>query len=213
MAAKKIETEKRLYLLDAMALIYRAHFALIRSPRYTSAGACTSAVFGVANTVLDIINKCNPTHLGVAFDTREPTFRHEVFPEYKAQRDALPEDIAEQFPLVDRLFEALNITMIRQPGFEADDIIGTLAAEADKVGIQTFMVTPDKDYTQLVSDNVTMYKPGRQGSDAELLGVPEVLEKWQIERVDQVIDVLGLMGDSSDNIPGVPELAPKQRKN
>lgn len=207
MAAKN--KDKRLYLLDAMALIYRAHFALIRSPRYTSGGACTSAVFGVANTVLDIINKQEPTHLGVAFDTREPTFRHKVFPEYKAQRDALPEEIAEQFPLVDRLFEAFNITMIRQPGFEADDIIGTLSREADDAGFETFMVTPDKDYTQLVSANVTMYKPGRQGGSAELLGVPEVLEQWQIERVDQVVDVLGLMGDSSDNIPGVPGIGPK----
>ncbi len=192
-----------------MALIYRAHFALIRSPRFTSSGACTSAVFGVANTVLDIINKCEPTHLGVAFDTREPTFRHEIFPQYKAQRDALPEDIAEQFPLVDRLFESLNITIIRQPGYEADDIIGTLSVEADKAGFQTFMVTPDKDYTQLVSDHVTMYKPGRQGSDVELLGVPEVLEKWEIGRVDQVVDILGLMGDASDNIPGVPGIGPK----
>ncbi|MFT7633588.1 MAG: DNA polymerase-1, partial [Mariniblastus sp.] len=192
MAAKKKETEKRLYLLDAMALIYRAHFSLIRSPRYTSGGVCTSAVFGVANTVLDIINKQEPTHLAVAFDTREPTFRHLVFPEYKAQRDALPEDIAEQFPLIDRLFDALNITTVRQPGFEADDIIGTLSKEADEAGFKTWMVTPDKDYTQLVSENVTMYKPGRQGNAAELLGVPEVLEQWQIERIDQVIDVLGL---------------------
>lgn len=214
MAAKKTanmfeKDQKKLYLLDAMALIYRAHFALIRSPRYTSAGACTSAVFGVANTVFDIIKKQEPTHLAVAFDTPEPTFRHEVFPEYKAQRDALPEDIADQFPLVDRLFEALNITMIRQPGFEADDIIGTLALEAEQEGFETFMVTPDKDYTQLVSAHVTMYKPGRQGSHAELLGVPEVLEKWQIERIDQVVDILGLMGDSSDNIPGVPGIGPK----
>ena len=209
MAAKKKETEKKLYLLDAMALIYRAHFALVRSPRYTSAGACTSAVFGVVNTVFDIINKQNPTHIAVAFDTREPTFRHEVFPEYKAQRDALPEDIAEQFPLVDKLFDALNITSIRQPGFEADDIIGTLSHQADAAGFQVFMVTPDKDYTQLVSDKVTMYKPGRQGNSAELLGVPEVLEQWQVERVDQVVDVLGLMGDASDNIPGVPGIGPK----
>ncbi len=201
--------QKRLYLLDAMALIYRAHFALIRSPRYTSGGKCTSAVFGVANTVLDIINKQEPTHLAVAFDTREPTFRHEVFPEYKAQRDALPEDIADQFPLVDQLFEAFNITMIRQPGFEADDIIGTLASEATEHGFDTFMVTPDKDYTQLVSEHVTMHKPGRQGSHAELLGVPEVLAKWEIERVDQVVDILGLMGDASDNIPGVPGVGPK----
>lgn len=201
--------EKRLYLLDAMALIYRAHFSLIRSPRYTSAGACTSAVFGLANTILDIVKKQKPTHLAVAFDTQEPTFRHEVFPEYKAQRDSLPEDIAEQFPLVDRLFEAFNITMIRQPGFEADDIIGTLSVEAEAAGFETFMVTPDKDYTQLVSDHVTMYKPGRQGSHAELIGIPEVLEKWQIERIDQVVDILGLMGDSSDNIPGVPGIGPK----
>ena len=203
------EPEKKLYLLDAMALIYRAHFALIRSPRFTSDNRCTSAVFGVANTVLDIINKQEPTHIGVAFDTREPTFRHEVFPEYKAQRDALPEDIAEQFPLIDQLFEALNITMIRQPGFEADDIIGTLAREAEAEGFETFMVTPDKDYTQLVSEHITMYKPGRQGGAFELLGVPEVLEQWNIERIDQVVDILGLMGDSSDNIPGVPGIGPK----
>ena len=209
MAANKNDTEKRLYLFDAMALIYRAHFALIRSPRYTSSGACTSAVFGVANTVLDIINKCEPTHLAVAFDTREPTFRHDVFPEYKAQRDALPEDIAEQFPYVDRLFDALNVTSIRQPGFEADDIIGTVSRQADESGFKTFMVTPDKDYTQLVTENVTMYKPGRQGSEAELLGVQEVLDKWKIEHVDQVVDVLGLMGDASDNIPGVPGIGPK----
>jgi DNA polymerase-1 len=207
--AKQKKLEKKLFLLDAMALIYRAHFALIRAPRFTSGGLCTSAVFGVANTVIDIINKHEPTHLAVAFDTREPTFRHEVFPEYKAQRDALPEDIAEQFPLVDRLFEALDITMIRMPGFEADDIIGTLAKESESEGFDTYMVTPDKDYTQLVSESVTMYKPGRQGSSVELLGVPEVLEKWQIERVDQVVDILGLMGDASDNIPGVPGIGPK----
>ena len=201
--------EKKLYLLDAMALIYRAHFALIRSPRFTSDNRCTSAVFGVTNTVLDIIKKQKPTHLAVAFDTREPTFRHERFPEYKAQRDALPEDIAEQFPLIDQLFEALNITMIRQPGYEADDIVGTIAREAEAEGFQTFMVTPDKDYTQLVTENTTMYKPGRQGSSYELLGIPEVLEQWQVEKIDQVIDVLGLMGDSSDNIPGVPGIGPK----
>ena len=203
------DKEKKLYLLDAMALIYRAHFALIRSPRFTTDNRCTSAVFGITNTVLDIIKKQQPTHLAVAFDTREPTFRHEKFPEYKAQRDELPEDIAEQFPLIDQLFEALNITMIRQPGFEADDIVGTLAREAEAEGFKTFMVTPDKDYTQLVTENTTMYKPGRQGSDYELLGIPEVLEQWQVERIDQVVDVLGLMGDSSDNIPGVPGIGPK----
>lgn len=202
-------TDKRLFLLDAMALIYRAHFALIRSPRYTSSGACTSAVFGVTNTVLDIIAKQKPTHIVVAFDTREPTFRHEEFPEYKAQRDALPEDIAEQFPLVEKLFAALNIPIVRLPGFEADDLVGTIAKHAEQKGFEAFMVTPDKDFTQLVSDQVKIYKPGRQGSSFEMLGVPEVLEKWQIERVDQVIDILGLMGDASDNIPGVPGVGEK----
>lgn len=202
-------SEKKLYLLDAMALIYRAHFALVRSPRFTADNRCTSAVFGVTNTVFDIINKQKPTHIAVAFDTSEPTFRHEVFPEYKAQRDSLPEDIAEQFPLIDQFFEAMNITCIRQPGFEADDIIGTLARQAEKEGFETFMVTPDKDYTQLVTENITVYKPGRQGGTFELLGIPEVLEQWQIERIDQVIDVLGLMGDASDNIPGVPGIGPK----
>ena len=202
-------TEKRLFLLDAMALIYRAHFALVRSPRYTSSGACTSAVFGVANTVLDIINKQKPTHLVVAFDTREPTFRHEQFPAYKAQRDALPEDIAAQFPLVERLFDALQIATIRQPGYEADDLIGTIAKSAELQGFESFMVTPDKDFTQLVSDHIQIFRPGRQGGVYEMLGIPEVLEKWQIQRIDQVIDVLGLMGDASDNIPGVPGFGEK----
>ncbi len=202
-------TEKRLFMLDAMALIYRAHFALIRSPRYTSSGACTSAVFGLTNTVLDIINKQKPTHIVVAFDTREPTFRHDAFPEYKAQRDALPEDIAEQFPLVDQLFEALNIASVRKPGFEADDLIGTIARQAEPEGFECFMVTPDKDYTQLVTPHTKIYKPGRQGSDFELLGVDDVLEKWQVKRIDQVVDILGLMGDSSDNIPGVPGIGEK----
>lgn len=200
---------KRLFLLDAMALIYRAHFALIRAPRYTSGGTCTSAVFGVTNTVLDILKKEEPTHIAVAFDTPEPTHRHEEFPEYKAQRDAIPEDIVDQFPFVDRLFDAFNMTTIRLPGYEADDIIGTLAAEAEAEDFDTWMVTPDKDYHQLVTDRTVVYKPGRQGSNHETLGVPQVLEKWQIESVDQVIDILALMGDSSDNIPGVPGIGPK----
>lgn len=200
---------KRLFLLDAMALIYRAHFALIRAPRYTSGGTCTSAVFGVTNTVLDIIKKEEPTHIAVAFDTPEPTHRHEEFPEYKAQRDEIPEDIVAQFPFVDRLFDAFNMTTIRLPGFEADDIIGTLAAEAEAEDFDTWMVTPDKDYQQLVTDRTVVYKPGRQGSNHEILGVPQVLDLWQIESVDQVIDILALMGDSSDNIPGIPGIGPK----
>ena len=202
--------QKKLYLLDGMALIYRAHFALIRSPRFTSGGKCTSAVFGMTNTILDLIKKQKPTHLAIAFDTSDPTHRHIEYPEYKAQRDALPEDIAEQIPLVDRLMQAMKITTIRCPGFEADDIIGTLAKQAaDAEFEEVVMVTPDKDFHQLVTDKIQVYKPGRQGSQFEILGIPEVLEKWQVERVDQVIDILGLMGDSSDNVPGVPGIGPK----
>ncbi len=212
MAAKPKELfpeTKKLFLLDGMALTYRAHFALIRSPRFTSSGLCTSGVFGMANTVLDIIKREEPTHIAVAFDTSEPTQRHVDFPEYKAQRDAMPEDISEQLPYIDRLFEALNIATIRTPGYEADDIIGTLAHQAAQQGFRTWMVTPDKDYEQLVTDDIVIYKPGRRGSDAEVIGIEEVLDKWGIGRVDQVIDILGLMGDSSDNIPGVHGIGPK----
>ncbi len=200
---------KKLFLLDGMALLYRAHFALIRSPRFNSSGKCTSGVFGMTNTLMDIIKREKPTHIAAAFDTAEPTQRHKVFPDYKAQRDAMPEDIGEQIPLVDKLFEAYNIPVLRMPGYEADDIIGTLAHEAAECGFQTWMVTPDKDFDQLVTDNIWVFKPGRRGSEYERLGVDEVLEKWDIERVDQVIDILGLMGDASDNIPGVPGVGPK----
>lgn len=199
----------KLVLLDAMALIYRAHFALIRSPRYTRAGQCTSAVFGFTNTLLDIIQREQPTHLAAAFDTDAPTARHLAFPDYKAHRDAMPEDLSSQLPLIDRLLQAWRIPILRLPGYEADDIIGTLAHQATAYGFSTLMVTPDKDYDQLVAPNVRVYKPGRQGSSAEIWGVPEVLSKWEIQRVDQVIDILGLMGDSSDNIPGVPGIGPK----
>lgn len=200
---------KKLVLLDGMALTYRAHFALVRSPRFTSGGICTSAVFGVLNTLSEIIRREEPTHIAVAFDTSEPTERHTLFPQYKAQRDSMPEDIASQLPYIDRLFEAFGIKSIRLPGYEADDIIGTLAHQAAEQGIYTLMVTPDKDYDQLVTDNIVVMKPGRQGSDVEILGVAEVLAKWEVERVEQVIDVLGLMGDSSDNIPGIPGIGPK----
>ena len=201
--------EKRLFLLDGMALAYRAHFALARSPRFTSGGQCTSAVFGLTNAIFDLINREKPTHLALAFDTPEPTQRHVDYPEYKAQRDAMPEDLASQFPWIDRLLESLNITVIRTPGYEADDIIGTLAAEAAHAGYRTWMVTPDKDYEQLVSDDVLIYKPGRKGSEPEIVGIANVLQRWGIERVEQVIDILGLMGDASDNIPGVKGIGPK----
>ncbi len=201
--------KKKLFLLDGMALTYRAHFALIRSPRFTSSGLCTSGVFGLVNAINDIFKRESPTHMAVAFDTREPTQRHVEFPEYKAQRDEMPEDIAEQLPYIDKLFDAFNIQAIRIPGYEADDIIGTLAHQAAEQGFQTWMVTPDKDFDQLVTDDVFVYKPGRKGGDAEILGVQEVLNKWEVQRINQVIDILGLMGDSSDNIPGVPGIGPK----
>ena len=203
------EPEKKLFLLDGMALVYRAHFALVRAPRFTSGGVCTSAVYGFANTLLDIIQREQPSHLAVAFDTSEPTQRHIEYAPYKAQRDAMPEDIASQLPWVDRLLDALNVPVIRTPGYEADDIIGTLAHQASAEGFQTWMVTPDKDYDQLVTKDIFVYKPGRSGGDAEVSGIQEVLKKWEIQRVDQVIDILGLMGDSSDNIPGVPGIGPK----
>ena len=201
--------KSKLFLLDSMALIYRAHYALIRSPRFTSGGRCTSAVFGLVNSILEILDKHKPTHLAAVYDTPEPTHRHEEFPEYKAQREAPPEDLTDQFALVERLFEAFRIPIIRAPGWEADDIIGTLSVRAHEEGLPTWMVTPDKDYDQLVKDNVVVLKPGRQGGRFEVLGVEEVLAKWSIERVEQVIDILALMGDASDNIKGVPGIGEK----
>ena len=195
-----------------MALAYRAHFALIRSPRFTSGGQCTSAVFGMLNAITDILTKEEPTHIACAFDTSEPTQRHIDYPEYKAQRDAMPEDLASQLPWIDKLFDALKIKTIRMPGYEADDVIGTLAHQASDQGFETWMVTPDKDYHQLVTDQIHVYKPGRKGGESEILGVKEVCQQWEIQRVEQVIDVLGLMGDSSDNIPGIPGIGPKTAK-
>jgi DNA polymerase-1 len=193
----------RLFLLDAMALIYRAHFAFIKNPIRTSDGVNTSALYGFANTLLDILHNQKPTHLGVAIDTSAPTPRHDMFPDYKAQREEIPEDIAMAIPQVKRLLQAMNVPLLVRDGYEADDIIGIMAARADKAGMETFMVTPDKDFGQLVTEHVKIYKPGRQGSDVEILGLKEVCERWGIERPSQVIDILGLMGDAVDNIPGV----------
>ena len=203
------ETQKTLFLLDGMALAYRGHFGLIRNPRMTSTGMNVSMVFAVANTILGILNKNRPTHIAAVFDTPEPTHRHELYPEYKAQRDAMPEDLRIALPYLFRLIEGFNIPVIRVPGWEADDVIGTLAKQADAEGFSTFMVTPDKDFSQLVSERSFICKPGNTGDNFETVGVDEVLEKWQIERVDQVIDILGLMGDASDNIPGVPGIGEK----
>lgn len=202
-------SEKRLFLLDGMALIYRAYFALIRAPRMTRAGFNASAIFGYTTTLLDILKKQKPTHIAVAFDTPEPTERHIVYPEYKANRDSMPEDLAAAIPHIFRVTEAFNIPVLRYPGYEADDVIGTLARKAHDEGFTTYMVTPDKDYAQLVDDRTYMYKPASRGGPPEILGVPEILENWGIERIDQVVDVLGLMGDKSDNIPGIDGIGPK----
>lgn len=199
----------RLFLLDGMALVYRAHFAFIRNPILSSDGVNTSALFGFTNTLLDILQNQNPTHLAVVFDTSAPTPRHEVFPEYKAQREEMPEDISSALPQIRRLLEAMRIPVLLQDGLEADDIIGILAKKAASQGMETFMVTPDKDFGQLVNEHVKIYKPGRQGSDVEIMGPAEVCAKWAIERPEQVIDILALMGDAVDNIPGIPGIGEK----
>jgi DNA polymerase I len=201
---------KTLYLLDGMALAYRAHFALIRSPIYTSKGFNSSAIFGFTGTLIELITKQQPSHLAVVFDTSAPTARHILHPEYKAQREAMPEDLAAAMPHLSRVAEAFGIPVLKMDGYEADDIIGTLAHRAEADGFdEVFMVTPDKDFGQLVTEKIKMYRPSRQGDGAEILGVDEILAKWDIIRVDQVIDMLGLCGDVSDNIPGIPGIGPK----
>ncbi len=204
-----MENDKRLFLLDAMALIYRAYFALSRNPRINSKGLNTSAVLGFANTLLDILKNENPTHIGIAIDTMAPTQRHIEFTDYKAQREKMPEDLAKSLPYITRLIEYLNIPLLFVDGYEADDIIGTLAKKAEKAGYTTYMMTPDKDFGQLVSDKIFMYKPSRMGNKAEIWGVKEVCERYGIERPEQLIDILGLWGDASDNIPGVPGIGEK----
>jgi DNA polymerase I len=202
---------KKLFLLDAMALIYRAHFAFSKTPRITSKGLNTSAVFGFTNTLLEILTKEKPTHIAVAFDSPGPTFRHVQFEQYKAHRDVQPEDITVAIPYVKKLVEAMNIPLIILEGYEADDIIGTVAKQVVRQhdDIEVFMMTPDKDYGQLVEERIKMYKPGSFGKPTEILGVKEICEKWDIKSVDLVIDMLGLMGDSADNIPGVPNVGEK----
>lgn len=203
---------KKLFLLDGMALMYRAHFALSKNPRFTSNGINTSAVMGFTNTLLEVLKKENPSHLAVVFDTEAPTERHTDFAEYKAHRQAMPEDLSAAMPYVVKLIEGFNIPVITSDGYEADDIIGTLAKKAEQEGFTVYCMTPDKDFAQLVSDNIFIYKPSRMGNDMEILGVPEVLAKWEIERVDQVIDILGLWGDAVDNIPGIPGIGEKTSK-
>jgi DNA polymerase-1 len=204
--------DKRLFLLDAYALIYRAHFAFINNPRVNSKGMNTSAVFGFTNTLLELLTKEKPTHIAVVFDTAEPTERHTDFTGYKANREAMPEDISTAIPYVKAVIEAFRIPVIELAGYEADDLIGTLAKKAEKEGYTTYMVTPDKDFGQLVSEHIKMYKPARMGNGIEIMGVKEVCEKFEIQRPEQVIDILGLWGDAVDNIPGVPGVGEKTAK-
>tara|TARA_A100000164_G_scaffold360236_1_gene373723 strand:+ start:1616 stop:4351 length:2736 start_codon:yes stop_codon:yes gene_type:complete len=201
--------KKRLFLLDGMALIYRAYFAFIRNPRITSKGNDVSAIFGFLNTFLEILKKYNPSHIAVVLDSSGPTFRHEYYPEYKANRDETPDGIRYSIPIIKDLLDGFNIAVIEKKGFEADDIIGTLAKNAEKESFETFMVTPDKDYAQLVDDNTFILKPARGGNDEEILDKESILSQWNIKSIDHVIDILGLAGDSVDNIPGVPGIGPK----
>ena len=206
------KSEKKLFLFDAFALIYRAYFAFAKNPRINSKGQDTSAVLGLVNTLMDVQMKEQPTHWAICFDTSEPTERHLEYTEYKAQREAMPEGISSALPFIFEMMDALNIPVIAKPGFEADDVIGTLAKKAEKEGFTTYMMTPDKDFAQLVSKNIYMYKPPRMGGGAEVWGVAEVLKKFEINRIDQVVDYLGMMGDASDNIPGIPGVGDKTAK-
>lgn len=204
--------EKRLFLLDGMALVFRAYFAFSGNPRVTSKGFDTSAIFGFAISLLDLLQKEKPSHIGVVFDTAEPTARHIEYPAYKAQRDEMPEALAAALPFIDQLVEAFHIPVLKMPGYEADDVIGTLAWQAAAEGYTVYMMTPDKDFAQLVRENVYIYKPARMGNGIEIMGVPEVCAKWEIERPEQVIDILGMWGDAVDNIPGIPGIGEKTAK-
>ena len=199
-----MSTKKRLFLLDAYALIFRGYYAFIKNPRINSKGLDTSAIMGFMNSLMDVIKREKPDHLAVAFDNGGSDLRNEIFPEYKAHRDATPEAIKIAVPYIQELLRAMHIPIIEVKGYEADDLIGTIAKQAEKQNYQVFMVTPDKDFAQLVSENIFMYKPARMGNGIEIWGIPEVLAKFEVERPEQVIDFLGMMGDTADNIPGLP---------
>lgn len=202
----------KLFLLDAYALIYRAYYAFIKNPRINSKGFNTSAILGFVNTLEEVLKKENPTHIGVAFDPPGPTFRHEAFEQYKAQREETPEAIRLSVPIIKDIIKAYRIPILEVAGYEADDVIGTLATEAGNQGITTYMMTPDKDYGQLVTDHVFMYRPKYGDKEFEVMGVEQVKAKFDIQSPAQVIDMLGLMGDSSDNIPGCPGVGEKLPK-
>src|SRR3984893_1160262 len=200
---------KKLFLLDAMALIFRSYYALIRAPRISSKGKNTNAQFGFTNTLVELINNQKPSHMAVCFDTEAPTDRHIDFTDYKANRQEAPEDLIIAIPDIKKIVRGFNIPIMELDGYEADDAIGTLSKQAAEAGYEVFMVTPDKDYGQLVNERVKIYKPGYQGGTVEIIGPSEVLEKWNIKSIPQVIDILGLMGDAVDNIPGIPGIGEK----
>ena len=204
--------KNKLLLLDGMAITYRAYYALSRNPRITSKGLNTSAIMGFTSTLFDLMQSLKPTHMAVAFDLPAPTFRHERFAEYKANRDAMPEDIQVALPYIRQIISAFNIPIVTCEGYEADDVIGTLAHKGEQLGFEVLMATPDKDFGQLVTENVKIYKFGRMGHKDEILGVPEILEKFSVQRCEQVADILGLWGDSIDNIPGIPGIGEKKAK-
>src|SRR5215468_3292981 len=185
---------KKLFLLDGMALVYRAHFALMSRPIFTSTGVNSSALYGFTQTLLEILKNQQPTHIAVAFDTDAPTHRHTDFAEYKATRQAMPEDLSQALPHVRRMIEAFRIPILICDGYEADDIIGTVVRRAEKAGFKSYMVTPDKDFGQLVDENTFLYKPGRMGDAVEIMGLPEIQQRWNVQRPDQVVDILALMG-------------------
>jgi DNA polymerase-1 len=200
---------KKLFLLDAYALIFRSYYAFIKNPRITSKGLNTSAIFGFLLTLDEVLQKQKPTHIAVVFDTPQPTFRHHIYTPYKATRDETPEDIKKAVPYIKRLIEAFKIPVIECAGFEADDVIGTLARKASEKGYTTYMMTPDKDFAQLVTDRILMFKPSRSGNESVVWGVEDIKREFGVERPEQVIDILGLMGDTSDNVPGAPGIGPK----
>ncbi|MBP5205916.1 MAG: DNA polymerase I, partial [Bacteroidales bacterium] len=202
----------KLFLIDAMGLIFRAYYAMIKSPRYTTKGLNTSAILGFTNMFYELVKNEKPTHIAVAFDTGAPTFRHAEFEEYKANREATPDDIINAVPYIKRILEAFRVPIVEMDGYEADDVVGTLAKHAEIEGFDVYMMTSDKDYGQLVSPNIKMYKPGKMGQPAEILGPEEICQKYGIKRPEQLIDILGLQGDSSDNIPGVPGVGPVSAK-
>jgi len=204
--------QKRLFLLDAFALIFRGYYALIKNPRINSKGMDTSAILGFTNSLLDVIKRENPDHLAVAFDKGGSHIRNEAFPEYKSNRQETPEAIKIAVPYIQEILKAMHIPIIEKEGFEADDLIGTLSKQAEKAGYKTYMVTPDKDFAQLVSENIFMYRPARMGNGIEIWGIPEVQKKFEVERPEQVIDYLGMMGDAVDNIPGLPGVGDKTAK-